>query len=364
MDVYQHQLPYWLALNAIPDLTLKRRHVLRQFFGDLRELFTLSSRELKEIGLSDKAVAALCHPDWGNVDRQLQWAAQPNQHLMTWDHPHYPQALKEISDPPLVLWARGNAALLQVLHQIGIVGSRRPTAPGERNAYQFSQHLAKAGWVITSGLALGIDGIAHRAALDVNAETIAVLGAGLDHIYPTSHRALAEAISAQGLLISEFSLGTLPKPAHFPQRNRIISGLCRGVLVVEAALNSGSLITARHALEQNREVFAIPGSIHNPLARGCHGLIKEGAKLVEDAADILEELTGFVPQPIKVLKKEATKLDNKCSIMLQCIDFAPTSVDFITSHLGLTPQEVSSMLLKLEMQGYVAAAGGQYIRIK
>jgi DNA processing protein len=296
------------------------------------------------------------------------WLAAPGNHLLRLDDPRYPDLLRQIPDPPPVLYVRGDPAALGNL-QLAIVGSRNPTRGGLENARAFAAHLAGAGLTITSGLALGIDAAAHEGALAAGGTTIAVTGTGLDRVYPARHRELAHRIAGQGALVSEFPPGTPPRPAHFPQRNRIISGLSLGTLVVEAARRSGSLVTARHALEQGREVFAIPGSIHNPLARGCHALIRQGAKLVETADDILEELGALaVAVTADATAPDAPagagELDPEYRRLLDALGHDPLPIDELVARSGLTAESVSSMLLILELQGYVAPeAGGRYARI-
>lgn len=285
--------------------------------------------------------------------------------------PDYPPLLKQISDPPYALFARGDLFLIGA-PQLAMVGSRNPSVEGRRNAEEFAEYLAKCGLVITSGMALGIDAASHRGAMK-GGKTVAVWGTGLDRAYPPRNRELAEEILASGgLILSEFPPGTPPLPTHFPRRNRIISGLSVGTLVVEAAKQSGSLITARLASEQGREVFAIPGSIHNPMARGCHRLLRDGAKLVESAADILEELgplLGLEPAPMlgaqaSTASSEAAPEDPEYKLLLNSLDYAPTSVDALVERTGLTPDVVSSMLLMLELQGHVEASpGGRYSRV-
>ena len=284
---------------------------------------------------------------------------------MTLDDPCYPLALKEIADPPPILFVTGNIHLLST-PQIAIVGSRNPTQDGKKIAHDFARSLSHAGFTITSGLAIGIDAASHQGALAENGYTIAVAGTGLDLIYPACHTQLAAEIVIHGAMVSEFPPGTAPKANHFPRRNRIISGLCQGLLVVEAAKQSGSLISARMALEQNREVFAIPGSIHNPLARGCNALIREGAKLVETTQDILDELTVYnqldrkKPNPA-----EQSKLDLEQQKLLNLILYSPTSVDNLVAQTGESVEAIASMLLLLELQGYItSASGGGYIRIQ
>lgn len=255
-----------------------------------------------------------------------------------------------------------------------MVGSRNPSMSGEETAREFARHLAATGLSITSGLALGIDGASHSGALMADGITIAVMGTGLDRVYPASQHALAHEIAQQGALVSEFPLGTQLRPGNFPRRNRIISGMALGTLVVEAAEKSGSLITARLASEQGREVFAIPGSIHNPLARGCHKLIRQGAKLVETAGDVLEELapllSGMQPLPYADDTDDTGavepqhQLDSEYQLLLECMGFDPVQIDLLIERSGLTAEEVSSMLILLELEGHVSSApGGIYCRI-
>ncbi len=299
------------------------------------------------------------------IDYDLSWLDQQNNCIVTFNDTNYPPQLKEIADPPPILFVRGNPALLS-RPQIAIVGSRNPSSLGEETAFNFAKTLSQHGFVITSGLALGIDAASHRGALNTKGYTIAVAGTGLDRVYPARHKELATEIVNTGVMISEFPPGTTAKANHFPRRNRIISGLCQGLLVVEAAKQSGSLITARMALEQNREVFAIPGSIHNPLARGCNALIREGAKLVETTLDILEELNQCYQQDEKLppFSMQST-LDLEQQTLLNRVMFSPTSVDNLVENTGESVEVISSMLLILELQGYLeATAGGCYVRVK
>lgn len=272
----------------------------------------------------------------------------------------------EISDPPPLLFVIGNPDLLQQ-SQLAMVGSRNPSVDGRENAQAFARELVNQGLVITSGLALGIDAAAHQGALAGDGLTIAVTGTGLDRVYPARHRALAKEIAARGALVSEFPIGTPALAENFPRRNRIISGLSLGTLVVEAAPQSGSLITARLAAEQGREVFAIPGSIHNPLARGCHQLIRQGAKLVESVADILEEIhVTYAPKASVTQDNSQTTpdLDDNSLILWSNLGSAPTSVDTLVSRSQLTTEQVSSILLIMELQGWVTSApGGMYLRV-
>lgn len=295
----------------------------------------------------------------------MSWLQQQSNSIITFDDPCYPSQLKEIPDPPPVLFVRGNAELLS-RPQIAIVGSRNPSSLGLETAFNFAKSLSHCGFVITSGLALGIDAASHEGALNAHGFTIAVAGTGLDRIYPARHKELATRIVNSGAIISEFPPGTTAKANHFPRRNRIISGLCQGLLVVEAARESGSLITARMALEQNREVFAIPGSIHNPLARGCNALIREGAKLVENCQDILEELSIYNQQVDNYFPDNMqTKLDLEEQTLLNLIMFSPTSIDMMVENTGESVEVISSMLLILELHGYIEAnPGGCYTRLK
>ncbi len=279
-------LRYWLALNRTPGVGTVTFHDLLERYGDPAGVFTSGTAHPS---LSPASSAWLKDPDWDLVDQDLRWLEGPDNHLLTLGHPDYPTLLAELPDAPPLLFVHGDPGVLS-LPQLAIVGSRNPTPGGESTARDFARHLAAAGVTVTSGLALGVDGAAHEGALDAEGVTVAVMGTGLDRVYPARHRDLAHRIAVRGALVSEFAPGTPPKGDHFPRRNRIISGLSLGTLVVEAALRSGSLITARLASEQGREVFAIPGSIHNPLARGCHALIRQGAKLVETGQDILDEL--------------------------------------------------------------------------
>jgi len=303
------------------------------------------------------------------------WLSLPDAHLLTPADAAYPPLLREIASPPPQLFVRGNVEALS-LPQLAIVGSRSATPSGVETARSFAAHLASLGFCITSGLAEGIDAAAHQGALAGQGLTIAVCGTGLDIVYPRHHAQLAENIVASGgALVSEFAPGTTVQRANFPRRNRLISGLSVGTLVVEASLRSGALITARHAMEQGREVFAIPGSIHNPVARGCHRLIRDGAKLVETAEDIVEELRGLLAGlrqsdagPAGEIRAEhagsAAEPDAQYAQLLAAMGWDPVEADSLVTRSGLTIGEVSSMLLLLEMQGTVRAlSGGRYQRL-
>ena len=361
------ELPYWLALWRAPDIGPARFIKLHKKFPKLSELFSASIELLNTLNLSQNLITYLAKPDWPAVEKDLQWLQQPNNSIMTYLDNDYPVLLKNISCAPPLLFIQGNKQLLAT-PQIAIVGSRHPTMIGTENAYQFASHLAQSGLTITSGLALGIDAASHRGALASNKATVAVMGTGGDTIYPKQHRFLANEITQRGVLVSEFPTGTPVTAKNFPRRNRIISGLSLGVLVVEAASSSGSLITAQLALDQGREVFAMPGSIHNPLSRGCHILLRQGAKLVESAADILEELGPLFASSQSSKQNKSTNdfntpLSQQSQILIDSIDFAATHIDLIVARSGLTASVVSSMLLHLELQGLISAVPGGYIRL-
>ena len=359
----------WLTLCHAPGagtITIQR---LLDNFSTPAAVLRASNGELLQLGLKQATIDALRKPEDRLIARDLEWCEAANNHIITRHDPNYPVLLTQLPDPPPLLYIHGDVNLLSE-PQLAMVGSRNPSRSGQQTAIDFARHLASAGLVITSGLALGIDAAAHQGALDANAPTIAVMGTGLDRVYPARHRDLARRIAEQGSLVSEFPIGTAPHPGNFPQRNRIISGLSLGTLVVEAAIRSGSLISARYALEQGREVFAIPGSIHNPLARGCHHLIRQGAKLVETAEDVIDEL-GSLAAAISTLpgsEEETTQprqLGEEYLQLLDSIDFDPTSVDQLVERSGLTPAEVSSMLLQLELSGHIGSnPGGRYNRLK
>ncbi len=363
----------WLAYLQLPGVSRRERLELLQHFGSLDAVYDAGRGPLtKLLGDRREALQAILDgPDATRHQPELEWLACEQQHLVTWADADYPPLLRQIPDPPLALYVIGDRAALS-RPQLAIVGSRNPTPAGRENARAFARHLAGAGLAITSGLALGIDGAAHRGALEASGgATLAVVATGLDRVYPARHRELAHEIAGRGALISEFSLGTPPLPENFPIRNRLISGLAFGVLVVEAAVGSGSLITARLATDQGREVFAIPGSIHSPLARGCHALIRQGAKLVETAQDILEELgalaravadSGAAPGSLAPRVPPA-ELPAPMAQLLVCLGYDPASIDQLVERSGLTTEAVSSMLLQLELQGLVeAGAGGKFQR--
>lgn len=354
----------WISLSNIHGVGTQTFCQLLKTFGNPANIYAANYKLLKEV-VSDNIAAEITKGvDEDALRDSLHWLSQTNNHLVTLADSHYPKALLEISDPLPFLYAKGNLALLNQ-PSIAIVGSRNASVQGEKNAEAFAQGLCGYNLCIVSGLALGIDGAAHRGALKANGATIAVVGTGLDIVYPAKHRDLAHQIVERGLIISEFALGTPSKPQNFPKRNRIISGLSLGCLVVEANLQSGSQITARLSAEQGREVFAIPGSIHSPMSKGCHQLIKQGAKLVDCLQDIVEELDLI--NVTKSIAGTSNYSDNKNppqNSLLTLMGYEPITLENIVHLSGLTVSEVSSMLMILELEGSVASlAGGQYQKI-
>jgi DNA processing protein len=355
-------LASWLKLALTPGLgPAALQRMLRQF-GLPQKILDRARAELSAFTTPEALAALDSEATAQAVARALEWAAQPGHSVVTLADETYPRALLEIADPPPLLYAHGRTELL-ARPALAVVGSRNATQQGQANAEALSRALSEAGFTIVSGLALGIDAAAHRGGLSGAGSTIAVLGTGIDVIYPGRNAALAAEVAERGLLISEFALGTPPAAHHFPRRNRLISGLARGCLVVEAALASGSLITARAAAEQGREVFAVPGSIHSPLAKGCHALIKSGAKLVESAEDVLAELSGFRASGYaSTTNEEAAAPD---AGLLAHMGHDPVDVDSLCSRAGWSAEQVSSELLRLELDGRVAALpGGLYQRLE
>lgn len=345
--------------------------------GSPEALVAARPSALAAAGLHDDDIARLASPDTAALDRWRAWLAAPRRELIPLDDPRYPPLLAQLHDPPLALWVHGDKLDLLAAPQLAMVGSRNPTAGGRDTARQFAKYLSEHGLTIASGLAIGIDGASHRGALEGPSGTVAVLGSGIDVIYPRAHLELAREIAQRGLLVSEYAPGTKTDKFHFPQRNRIIAGLALGTLVVEATRHSGSLITAKAARDNGREVFAIPGSIHSPLARGCHLLIREGAKLVEEAPDIFIELApqlaALLAVDVETLRASARqetaqptqRLDDPMyRNVLSLLDFAPQSIGDLSGRAGLTTAELSSMLLVLELEGFVEALpGGRYSRL-
>ena len=279
----------WLTLSITPGLGAVSAHQLIRKFGSADAILGASPADLRAAGVDAEVVRALANPDPGTLQTGLDWLDDQNHHLLHCQDERYPDLLLETGHAPLCLFVAGNPEILS-LPQLAIVGSRNATAGGIELAREFASLLTRSGLIITSGLAAGIDTAAHRGALDSDGSTIAVLGTGPDTVYPAQNKKLAQQICCNGALVSEFPPGTPVRRSHFPQRNRLMSGLSLGTLVVEAGFRSGSLITARYSGDYGREVFAVPGSVHSPLSKGCHRLIRQGAKLVETAADIIEEL--------------------------------------------------------------------------
>lgn len=349
----------WLRLTLTRGVGLETQRRLLSVFGLPEHIFAAAGTAVRA-AVGERAARALAAFDGDEqVARTLAWASQPGNHLITLADAAYPQALLEIADPPTLLYVKGRAELLNN-RALAIVGARNATAQGASNAEQFARELSRGGLTIVSGLALGCDAAAHTGALDGVGSTVAVVGTGADRIYPPRNQELARRIAEHGAIVSEFPLGTPALRDNFPRRNRIISGLARGVLVVEAAARSGTLITARLAGEQGREVFAIPGSIHSPLSKGCHQLIRQGAKLVDDARDILSELQPAPPPETAV---ETPTGDG--SPLLDAMGFDPVGIDVLSQHTGLTADTLSAMLLSLELENRVALLpDGRYQRIR
>lgn len=356
-----------LAFHAsVPDSPRKLAIFVRRLASSLAHDATADATDR---ALEATARELACELDWAAAERAITWAEPANHHVLTIFDRDYPHLLTEISHPPVVLFVVGAPAALQRT-QIAIVGSRKATHYGREAAFRIARGLAEHGCVVTSGMATGIDAAAHRGALAADQPTLAVFGCGIDRIYPRRHVALAEAIAANGALVSEFPLGSAPLPHHFPRRNRVISGLSIGTVVVEAALKSGSITTALHALEQSRDVFAVPGSVRNPLAAGCHALIQQGAILINDHADIIAQYPGRFRQRAAPAAAEARQSDAAAAVttnereVLDACAFDGASFDEIVRRSGLTAPEVSSILSALEVRGAVRSlAGNGYLRI-
>jgi DNA processing protein len=354
-QVTQRELA-WLNLLHSPGFQSRSVHALLAEFDSVSAAIdTAPGRAIELLGKSGVDAWVATGPHAAAVATDLSWLEKPQNFLICRDSSNYPRALAQISDPPVVLYGVGDPAWLD-RPSLAIVGSRNATPQGLENAYQFAKALAAAGLTIVSGLAAGIDAAAHAGALTELGSTIAVLGTGADRVYPARHRDLAHEIAEAGALVSEFNLGTPPLGRNFPRRNRIISGMSLGCLVVEAALESGSLTTARHALRQNREVFAIPGSIHSPQAKGCHALIREGALLVDQARDILEELQ------LPVSRSESLALVDDSPLLVH-LGFDPCNIDLLCQRSGWSAEQVLAALSELELAGHVVAlSGGRFQR--
>lgn len=376
---------YSLVLHRLPHVGAATYQRLIKHFGSPANALGQPINRLESL-LDDESLLAVrefqAHAETSAIGQKalldLEWLAlQPDVHLLSVTDSAYPELLSQIPKLPPLLFVRGDIHLLS-LPQIAIVGSRNPSAGGSENAQRFAEFLAANGFTITSGLALGVDAAAHQGALAASGKTIAVMGTGLDLIYPSRHRGLAqEIIEAGGALVSELPLGSGSKAANFPQRNRIISGLSCGVLVVEAAIQSGSLITAQAALQQNREVFAIPGSIHNPLARGCHQLIRQGATLVETGQDIVDQLQGMLGYQRESLAKLQQKAAKKSALdekplddlspleqqLVRAMGYDPVNIDDLVERTGIAVGSIAGQLIGLELKGYVQQIGAAYQRV-
>ncbi|WP_407943939.1 DNA-processing protein DprA [Marinobacter salinisoli] len=374
-DPFSQEISGWLLLTCLPGVGPKTRTELIQRWPTPSDLINRNPASLAACGLPSKVVPAIVawqrrdlgHPVVSKVLWIIEQCRQQAIQILVWSDPRYPEPLRHIHDAPLVLYTQGDVSLL-TREQIAVVGSRDATPTGLALARRFAAELSEHDLLVTSGLALGVDGAAHAGALDVEAPTLAVIGSGLDGIYPSRHRPLAQRILRHGLLVSEYPPGTPARPAHFPQRNRIISGLARGVLVVEAGLKSGSLITARLALEQGREVFAVPGSVQSPVSRGCHHLIKQGASLVETVEDILLELGASWQGPTPASAEPdpaqpSTALAEREIAVFRALGYDPQSTDALSVATGLSADQLMQSLLLLELQGLVTPVPGGYQRL-
>jgi DNA processing protein len=369
-DLDPRNLDAWLALLRAPRLPARAIRDGLQRHGDAATLVSAGPAAWRALGIDAANDDHLLRPPPAGAERR--WLDAPGHHLVRFASPDYPPLLARAPDPPAALWVDGDPTVLW-LPQLAIVGSRSASAGGLANARDFAATFARGGLTVTSGLAEGVDAAAHEATLDAGGTTIAVFGTGIDTVFPRRHAALAARIAGQGALVSEFPLGTAGQPLHFPRRNRVIAGLALGTLVVEASLRSGTLITARCASEAGREVFAIPGSIHNPLARGCHRLIREGAKLVESAQDVLDELAPLArelgaelrraldaPPADAPPRRHDRRDDPDYASLLAALGHDPQPLDALAARTGLTVAALSSMLLMLELEGVVSAQPGGY----
>ncbi len=357
------RLAAWARLSLLPGLGPRNVHALLQALGSPEAVHDASIASLAPLVGETLARMIGQGPDPQRLDALLGWIEAPGHHFLCWEDPAYPQALLQIADPPPCLYYLGRLELLQA-PALAIVGSRNASAPGQENALAFAKALSQAGLTIVSGLAQGIDTAAHQGGLEGEGSSIAVIGTGIDRVYPAKNRALAHRLAEHGGMLSEFPLGTPPQRGHFPRRNRLISGLTRGCLVIEATLSSGSLITARFALEQGREVFAVPGSIHSPFSKGPHRLIREGAKLAETAQDVLEELELAGSTPLEPAKTAASPSpDREMQGLLDALGFDPGTLDQIADRTGLPIEHLAAVLLDLELAGWVQALpGGRFVQ--
>ena len=364
-----------LQLSQIKGLGLKNFHLLYNYFCSPKKILNASYEEIVKSGIKPKLAQFICeyladnkHIENPYFERLLEWSDKKNNYVICLDDELYPKSLKETYAPPPILYLQGQINAFE-FDSLAIVGSRRPTLAGQKNAIRFSRQLAEMGFCITSGLAIGIDTYAHKGAVDANGVSCAVLGSGLESIYPKQNQKLAFEIQEQGLLISELALDVNAMPANFPRRNRVISGLSKGVIVVEAGLKSGSLITAEFAIEQNREVFAIPGSIDNPLSRGGHALIKQGAQLVEEVSDIVGILgQQYVNQKLAYPSSQSVKADYSHLTMdeqrvISVLGSESTSFDDLVHCLAIDVGELNNLLVMLELKGEVSAVAGGYQKV-
>jgi DNA processing protein len=347
----------WLRLSLIPGLSTSAAHKLLTYFGSVEAVFAASRPSLGAVVTPRMVDAITKGPEADHLATAVEWAAGESNYVVTWDDPHYPQSLLSTSDAPPVIYARGKLELLNK-PALAIIGSRNCSGQGANIARAFAREIADAGLTVVSGMALGVDAAAHEGALEGAASTVAVLGTGIDRVYPARNLELAHRLAARGVMISDYPLGTPPLPANFPRRNRIISGMAKGVLVVEASMGSGSLITAKLAAEQGREVFAIPGSIHSPFSKGCHKLIKDGAKLTESVLDILIELNWAARAAAQAAPPAVAP-----SRILDVMGFSPVTIDQICEALRVGPASIAAELLTLELDGVIEAVpGGTYLR--
>lgn len=367
-DTTTSEISHWITLSTLYGVGITRIKKLLAQFGTIESICNASKNALKTNGLQDQQIDQLKSPNPNTLKTTLLWLEKHNHHLIPFTDARYPTLLLETPQAPVLLYIHGDIDVLS--HpQIAMVGSRKPTYTGLELASEFSQHLSHAGFCITSGLALGIDTASHQGALNANGKTIAVLGSGLHQLYPKKNVGLAARIAENGCVISELPLTTTPIAANFPRRNRIISGLSLGTVVVEAALRSGSLITAHFAAEQGREVFAIPSSIRNPLSMGCLSLIQEGAKCVTGIDDILNEIKTILPHyytrnhPQNSPTTQNQTLDCTEQQVLACIEYDITTIDQICDRSKLAAQKVAAAILQLELKGIVKAQMGGYSKI-
>ena len=354
------QIKNWMILDAIPNL--QKRTIFKLLTKhSINDLLKLSFAQLQGYRLKEEQIKALLHPDLARITENVAWRDESkNRYIICFDDVRYPMRLKEISNPPLLLYVQGDIELLQT-PQIALVGSRNCTPYGRDKAYQFSRDLVSSGFTVTSGLAIGIDGFAHQGALDGAGKTIAVLGTGLNNIYPKRHMKLAQQIIEKGVLVSEFWPNSPAIPSNFPRRNRLISGLSLGVLVIEASKRSGSLITARYASEQNRDLFALPGSIDNAQASGCHHLIQQGAKLVTNITDISEEFEHLIDKGMRAVVGEVSSNEDKHPLLTH-IDFHLTTIEQLLSRSGLDIVTLQNQLIELEITGRISVTAEGYMK--